>query len=125
MPSVCDDHVGKVALLVQVAAVLPVVALLLAARLGAAACRPEPVQYRPSEPRWSVKVVLLALRPTPPLLSATLPLKLVGRRAGWNELPPAGVVTVAVVGSVLSRVKFTAVPVTVLPALSVAFACIV
>src|SRR5437870_3587576 len=125
MPSVCDDHVGKVALLVQVAAVLPVVALLLAARLKAAACQPEPVQYRPSEPRWSVKVVLLAAKPTPPLLSATLPLKLVGTAAARNELPLAGVVTDAVVGAVLSSVKLTAVPVKVLPALSVAFAWIV
>src|SRR5438067_10266477 len=93
MPSVCDDHIGKVALLVQVAAVLPVVAPLLAARLKTAACQAEPVQYKPSLLRCSVKVVLLAFRPTPPLLSATLPLKLVGTVAARNALPPAGVVT--------------------------------
>src|SRR5439155_1335915 len=99
--------------------------LLVAARLKTAACQAEPVQYKPSELRWRVKVVLLALRPTPPLLSATLPLKLVGTAAVRNELPLAGVVTDAVAGAVLSRVKLTAVPVKVLPALSVAFAWIV
>ena len=45
--------------------------------------------------------------------------------AGRKELPPAGVVTEAVAGAVLSRVKLTAVPVKALPALSVAFACTV
>ena len=44
MPSACAAQVGRVALLVQVAAVLPVVAALLAARLKAAACQAEPVQ---------------------------------------------------------------------------------
>src|SRR5207247_5440381 len=103
----------------------PVVALLVAARLKAAACQAEPVQYRPSELRCSVKVVLLAARPTPPLLSATLPLKLAGTLAARNALPPAGVVTDAVAGAVLSRVKLTAVPVKALPSLSVAVACTV
>ena len=37
-------------------------------------------------------------------------------------LPFAGVVTVAVVGTVLSKVKLTAPPVMVLPALSLALA---
>src|SRR5919201_6668102 len=120
MPSACDDQVGSVALLVQVAAVLPVVALLLAARLKAAACQAEPVQYQPSEPRCSVKVVLLAARPTPPLLSATLPLKLAGTVAARKRLPLAGVVTDAVAGAVLSRVKVMAVPAKVFPARSVA-----
>ena len=52
--------------------------------------------------RCRVKVVLLALRPTPPVLSATLPLKLAGTVAARKELPLTGVVTVAVVGTVLS-----------------------
>src|SRR5207248_3173043 len=98
---------------------------LLDARLTAADCQAEPVQYQPSELRCSVKVVLLAARPTPPLLSATLPLKLAGTVAARNELPLAGVVTDAVAGAVLSSVKLTAVPVKVLPALSVALACTV
>src|SRR5437016_2902659 len=80
-----------------------------------------------SELRCSVKVVLLALRPTPPLLSAALPLKLAGTEAARKVLPLAGVVTDAVAGAVLSKVKVTAVPVPVkvLPTLSVAFACTV
>jgi len=72
-----------------------------------------------------VKVVLLAFKPTPLLLSATLPLKFAGTAAVWNALPFAGVVTDAAVGAVLSNVKVTAVPVKVLPALSVAVACTV
>src|SRR5260370_374823 len=43
-PSVCADHVGSVALLVHVAAVLLVVAALVAARLTAPDCQAEPVQ---------------------------------------------------------------------------------
>src|SRR5438876_852014 len=78
-----------------------------------------------SEPRCRVKVVLLALRPTPPLLSAALPLKLAGTEAARKALPLAGVVTDAVAGAVLSKVKVTAVPGKVLPTLSVAFAVIV
>ena len=69
--------------------------------------------------------MLLALRPTPPLLSAALPLKLAGTEAARKALPLAGVVTDAVAGAVLSKVKVTAVPVKVLPTLSVAFACTV
>ena len=72
--------------------------------------------------RFRVKVVLSAFRPTPPLLSAALPLKLAGTVAARKELPLAGVVTDAVAGAVLSSVKLTALPVKVLPALSVAFA---
>src|SRR5436305_1738394 len=56
VPSVCDDQVGSVALLVHVAAVLPVVAAWVVGRLAAPACQAEPVQYEPSEPRCSVKV---------------------------------------------------------------------
>src|SRR5438034_358948 len=111
--------------MVQVVAVLPVVAALLAARLKAAACQAEPVQKKLSVDRFSVKVVLLAVRPTPPALSATLPPKLAGTVAARKELPPAGVVTVAVAGAVLSRVKLTAAPVKLLPSLSVAVACTV
>ena len=69
--------------------------------------------------------MLLAFRPTPPLLSAVLPLKLAGTVAGRNALPFAGVVTDAVIGPVPSRMKVTAVLVAVLPTLSVAFACTV
>src|SRR5439155_1403450 len=78
-----------------------------------------------SELRCRVKVVLLALRPTPPLLSAVLPLKLAGTVAGRKALPFAGVVTDAVIGPAPSRMKVTAVLVPVLPTLSVAFACTV
>src|SRR5436190_516572 len=56
----------------------------------------------------------------PPALSATLPLKFAGTVAARKELPPAGVVTDAVVGAVLSRMKAMALPVKELPALSVA-----
>src|SRR5947208_935655 len=95
----------------------------MAARLNADPCQPaEPPQYLPSATRFRVKVVLLAARPTPPLLSATLPLKLVGTLAARNALPPAGVVTDAVPGAVLSSVKLTAVPAKVLPTKSVAVA---
>src|SRR5437588_11033333 len=48
-----------------------------------------------------------ALPISPPLLSATLPLKLVGTAAARNELPLAGVVTDAVAGAVLSDRKST------------------
>ena len=72
-----------------------------------------------------MNVVLLAFRPAPPLLSATLPVQLAGTAAAWKALPLAGVVTDAVAGAVLSSVKETAVPVKVLPTLSVAFACTV
>src|SRR4051794_9192013 len=113
-------------LLVQVTAVLPVVAVLVAARLNADPSQPEPPpQYLPSEERSRVKVALLAARPTPPALSATLPLKLAGTVAAAKELPLAGVVTDAVVGAALSRVKLTAVPVNILPSLSVAVTCTV
>ena len=78
-----------------------------------------------SELRCRVKVVLLAFRPAPPLLSAALPVQLAGTAAAWKALPLAGVVTDAVAGAVLSRVKVTALPVKVLPTLSVAFAVIV
>ena len=44
VPSPSDAHVGNVALLVHVAAVLLVVALCVVARLAAPACQAEPVQ---------------------------------------------------------------------------------
>ncbi len=72
--------------------------------------------------RWSVKVVVLAFRPTPPVLSATLPLKFAGTAAAWKKFPPDGVVTDAVAGAVSSRAKLTALPVNGLPARSVAVA---
>src|SRR5947199_10145758 len=59
----------------------------------------------------------------PPLLSAALPLKLAGTVAAENVVPDTGVVTDAVAGAVLSKVKVIALPVNVLPDLSVAFAC--
>ena len=67
-------------------------------------------------------MVLFALRPTPPKLSATLPPKFDGTEADAKELPSAGVVTDAVMGAVSSRVKLTAAPVKALPALSVTVA---
>src|SRR5438552_223874 len=70
-------------------------------------------------------VVVFALSPEPPALSAALPLKLAGTVAGRKALPAAGVVTEAADGTVLSSVKVTAVPVKLLPVLSVAFAWIV
>src|SRR5437763_1024766 len=44
VPSVCEDHVGSVALLGRGAVVLPVVALCGVARWAPAACQAEPVQ---------------------------------------------------------------------------------
>ena len=44
VPSVCEDHVGRVTLSVHAAAVFPVVALCVVARLKTAACQAEPVQ---------------------------------------------------------------------------------
>ena len=44
MPSLCEAQVGRVALLVQVVAVPPLVALFVAARLKTAARQFEPVQ---------------------------------------------------------------------------------
>ena len=73
-------------------------------------------------PRCRVKVVLLAFRPDPPLLSAALPLKLNGTVADPKVPPFAGAVTDAVTGAVLSRVKLTAPLVNVLPTMSVAVA---
>src|SRR5436190_22236548 len=54
-----------------------------------------------------------------------LPLKLAGTVAARKGLPLAGVVTDAVVGAVLSRVKLTVVPLKELPALSVVVAWMV
>src|SRR5438128_2090511 len=78
VPSTCEAHAGMVALLVQTAAVLPVVAVCVVARLKTANCHADPVQYLLSELRCSVNVVLLASRRAPPLLSAALPLKVAG-----------------------------------------------
>src|SRR5438034_204008 len=115
--SACAAQVGRAVLLVQVAVVLPVVAILLAARANAPVCQATPFQNLLSLLRSSVKVVLLAERPTPPVLSVTLPLKAAGTVAARKMLPSAGVVTEAVVGAVLSRVKLTALPLKVLPVL--------
>ena len=78
-----------------------------------------------SELRCKMKVVLLAFRPTPPLLSAVLPVKLAGTVAARSALPAAGAVTEAVIGAVLSKVKMTALPVKLFPTVLVAFACTV
>src|SRR2546427_13126353 len=70
-----------------------------------------------------MKIVLLAFRPTPPLLSAVLPVKLAGTVAARSALPAAGAVTEAVIGAVSSKVKVTALPVKLFPTILVAFAC--
>jgi hypothetical protein len=98
-----------VALLVQVAAVLPVVEPFVAARLKAATCQLVPFQYSLSEPRCSVKVALFAFRPEPVELSATLPLKLAGTVAARKKVPFPGVVTEAVIGAVESLVTVVVV----------------
>src|SRR2546426_12468056 len=72
-----------------------------------------------------MKVVLLAFRPTPPLLSAVLPVKPAGTVAARNALPAAGAVTEAVIGAVLSKVKGTALPGKLFPTVLIAFACTV
>src|SRR5207248_734849 len=120
-----NDQSGSATLLVQIAPAPPMVALWVVARLKTADCQPEPFQYRPSLPRCRVKVVLLALRPTPPLLSATLPLNLAGTLLGPNERLPPGLITEVRTGAVLSRMKLTAVPVKLLPTRSVAVAWMV
>ena len=51
-----------------------------------AVCQAEPFQYSPWL-RCNVNVVLLPFRPTPPVLSATLPLKVVGGCGGLEEVP--------------------------------------
>ena len=122
MPFGCEDHVGRVTPSVQLAAVLPLVATCVVKRSATATCHAEPVQYCPSG-RRRVKVVLFAFRPAPPLLSAALPLKLAGTVVAENVLPFAGAVTEAVIGLVLSSVKVMAVPLKLLPTLSVAVAC--
>src|SRR5947208_1903155 len=103
-------QVGRVAVLVQVAAVPLVVRLLLAASWKTPDCQVAPFQYLLSLLRCRVKVALLAGRPLPPLLSATLPLKLVGTVAVRRMLPVSGAVTEAMAGTVSSRVKETALP---------------
>ena len=70
-------------------------------------------------------MVLLAFKPTPPTLPATLPLKVSGTVPARKTLPSVGVATEAVMGAVSSRVKLTGLPVEMLPALSVAVAWIV
>ena len=102
---------------------LLVVAAWVVARLKAVACQVEPVQYKVL--CWSVKVVLLAARPTPLLLSATLPPNVAGTVAA-RKLPEAGLVTDAVVGAVKSMVTLKAAEAAeTLPAASVAVAVIV
>ena len=125
MASGCVAQVGRLALLVQVAAVLLVVATLVAVRLTGPFCQAVPFQYLPAlgpVVLSRVKVVLLAFWPMPPVLSATLPLKVAGTAEAWKKFPPAGVVTEAMAGAVSSRVKLTALPVKVLPAMSMAVA---
>ncbi len=119
MPLGCDAHVGKVTLSLHEAAVPLDVAACVVPRLKTATCQAEPVQYCPSG-RCSVNVVVFKLSPEPPVLSAALPLNVVGTVAAPKLLPFAGVVTDAVVGAVLSMVKVFAVPCVVAPPLSLA-----
>ena len=115
------------ALLVQVAAVPLVVATLVAVKAKAPDCQAVPFQYSPTLGPLAlcrVKVALLAFSPTPPVLSATLPMKARGAAVAWKIFPPDGVVTAAVTGAVSSRVKLTALPVKALPALSMTVAWI-
>src|SRR5258707_598270 len=100
-------------------------AVWVAAKLTAEPTQVVPFQKLLSLLRCKVKVVLSALRPLPLELSAALPEKLAGTSAALKVLALTGVVSEAVIGLVLSSVKVTAVPVTVLPALSVAVAVIV
>ena len=72
-----------------------------------------------------MKVVLFALRPTPPKLSAPTPVKFAGTVPARKIVSSAGIATEAVLGAVSSRVKLTGLPVKMLPALSVAVAWIV
>ena len=52
-------------------------------------------------------MVLLAFRPLPPMLSATLPVKLAGTALVLKELPADGVATRAVVGITVSLLPTT------------------
>src|SRR5260221_6985114 len=105
MPSPSELHVGSVPLLVHVVAVSLVVALWVVGKDVAAICQAEtPSQYLLSELRCKVNVVLFAFNPPPPVLSAALPLKAGGTVAARYELPFAGVVTEATVGSVASTI---------------------
>jgi hypothetical protein len=95
-------------LLVHVAAVLPVVALCVVARLKGVVCHAEPFQYLVSG-RCRVNVVLFAFKPKPPELSAALPVKFAGTVAARKALPPPGVSTDAVPGAVVSLVTVVVV----------------
>jgi len=90
--------------LAQPAGVLPVVALLLAARAKAPICHVAPFQYLESADRWIVNVVLFRLRPAPFRLSATLPLDVAGTVPPRKIALFAGVVTEAVIGAMVSFV---------------------
>src|SRR5437660_1253386 len=85
-PSLSDAHVGSVALPVHAAAVLLVVALWVVARFETDACQAVSAPWRSSDLRCKLKVVLLAFRPTPPLLSAVLPVKPAGTVTARNAL---------------------------------------
>ena len=102
MPSFSDDHTGSVALLVHVVDALPVVEPWLVASGNAPACQAVPVQWVPSALRFRVHVVLFEFSPTPPELSAALPLKNEGTVAARKTLASAGAVTAAVAGTVVS-----------------------
>ena len=117
-----DDQAGKDALSVHVAVVEPVVAACVVDRLVAVACHVEPLQYRLSDPRWSVNVVLLELRPVPPELSAAVPLNEAGIVAAVYTTPSAGAMTDARTGAVLSTTSVPLGPAApaLLPAVSVA-----
>ena len=91
-----------VKLLVHVCAAPELQAECVVARLKTPACQAKPVQY------WAdgfcrVTVVLLAARPTPPVLSAVVPLNDDGTEAPLKLLPLAGA-TIVAVGAVVSTV---------------------
>jgi hypothetical protein len=105
------DQSGIVTLLVHPAAVPEVVAAWLVASAAEPVCQLLPFQYLESELRWIVNVVLLADNPTPPELSAALPVNVAGTVAVRKTPPPAGDDTDADTGGVLSSVNVMAVPV--------------
>ena len=111
-----------VKLLVHVVAVPDVVLRCVVARFATPTCHAEtPSQYLLSLARCRVTVAVLAARPTPPALSAALPVKVAGTVAP-RYVVAVGEVTDAVAGFVRSRVNVVADDVAVMPAKSVALA---
>ena len=97
--------------LVHVVEALPLVAVFVAASAVGASCQTDPVQYRPSLLRLSVKVTPLAGMPVAPVTaSAAEPLKPPLSAEAFTELPFEGVVTDAVAGAVTSACSSTEIP---------------